>query len=744
MDEMDEIRSFFLEEAEELFENINKILIEAEQNQELSSDDIDNLFRDVHTLKGGSGSVELNYFAKYIHYLEDFMDILRKGKLIPTMSIINFIMEELDILTDIISQEYESRIDDENFNNQIKSLKEKIDKFINKKTIKHNLVENNFNLEDYNVEFSDIISALIKFLINANNNSFNNQEYVSEVFRQLHTLKGTSSFVGLEYFPKYLHDVETLLDQARNLEICYNENFNKALIKTMVTAEEIAYEEFNNSFDINKFNIKLKETQELFKLIKDECIVPNQNVSDLGFEIFDTPIKNDNTDLGFEIFDTPIEDDIKDANTDIGFEIFDTPVKNDNLEIVKKSTLDNNKKVKSKKPASSSSIRVGLEKIDFLMNRVGDLVITKSMLYKFLEDLAEKIDDPTIIDNLDRLDREIRELQEAVMSVRMVPMESIYSKLPKVIRDLAKKLNKKVDFIHEGDSVEIDKLMVEGLNDPLTHIIRNSLDHGIGLPEDRLKKGKKELGILKISAAQESGHIIITIEDDGAGINLDKVVNKALENGIIEEKDLQHMNDNDKAMLIFSAGLSTSDEISDVSGRGVGMDVVMNNISSLGGMINIETTKDKGSKIIILLPLTLAILDGLNILIGENQLIMPLNMIIESLQPSKEMIKKIGNNQKELLMLRDEFIPIIRLHKFFNIKSTYTEIDKGMLIVTKVANMKAALFVDDFLNQEQIVVKSLEKNYKTIDGIGAATIRGDGSIGLIIDVMNIIEKEKAI
>jgi len=405
--------------------------------------------------------------------------------------------------------------------------------------------------------------------------------------------------------------------------------------------------------------------------------------------------------------------------------------------IVKKT---NTKSIK--KSAASNSIRVGLDKIDFLMNRVGDLVITKSMLYKFLEDLSEKYNDPAIVDKLSRLDREIRELQEAVMSVRMIPMESVYAKLPKTIRDLAKKLDKKVDFIHHGDTVEIDKMMVEGLTDPLVHIIRNSLDHGIEKPSQRVKNGKAETGLLTITAAQESGHIIISIEDDGAGINLEKVTQKALENNAITEKEAEHMSDEDKAMLIFSAGLSTADAVSDVSGRGVGMDVVMNNITSLGGTISIETKQGKGSKFTILLPLTLAILDGLNVKIGKQELIMPLNMIVESLQPTASMIKKVGSDDKDILMLRNEFIPIIRLYDFFNLTPEFTDITQGMLIITKITNVKVAIFVDSFLNQEQIVVKSLEKNYKRIKGIGAATIRGDGGIGLILDVMSIIEEEK--
>lgn len=741
MDEMEEIRGFFLEEAEELFENISNILLESEKNGDLSEDDITRLFRDVHTLKGGSGSVELHLFAKYVHHLENFMDALRHGEITPTMEIINFLIDEQDNLENIIHEEIEGSLQNDIFEEQFNALLQKIEALNSpapdKEENRSTMIENRFNLEQYSEDFVDMYNTLLTTLMNGTEDDFSDTEYVAKIFRQLHTLKGSSSFLNLLYFPQYLHDVETLLDRAREQEVCYTKALNDAIIETMQISEEIAFEEFSDTFDLEDFKQKLEDMKLLYRSVKENCDASlEETTQDRGFELFNIPKEKE--EAGFEIFETPKKEEP-------AFEIFDAPKKNQETpktpEVQKK---ENKKNKKPRKPAGSNSIRVGLDKIDFLMNRVGDLVITKSMLYKFLQDLSQKIQDPSIIDRLSRLDREIRELQEAVMSVRMIPMESVYAKLPKVIRDLAKKLDKKVDFTHIGDSVEIDKLMVEGLTDPLTHIIRNSLDHGIETPEVRVAKGKKERGTITISAAQESGHIVIAIKDDGAGINTDKVVSKALENGIVSEKDVELMSDEDKAMLIFSAGLSTADEISDVSGRGVGMDVVMNNINSLGGSITVKSVKDKGSTITILLPLTLAILDGLNVLVGDKQLIMPLNMIVESLQPTQAMIKKIGDDQKEILMLRDEFIPIIRLHKFFNIASKYSDIEEGMLIVTRVANMKAAIFVDDFLNQEQIVVKSIEKNYKKIKGISAATIRGDGSIGLILDVMNIIENEKAI
>jgi two-component system chemotaxis sensor kinase CheA len=326
----------------------------------------------------------------------------------------------------------------------------------------------------------------------------------------------------------------------------------------------------------------------------------------------------------------------------------------------------------------------------------------------------------------------------------MVPMESIYSKFPKVVRDISKKLGKKVNFDHKGDSVEIDKAMIEGLTDPLMHIIRNSLDHGLETPEERVNSGKDETGTILIAAEQSNGQMIITIKDDGKGIDAERVAQKALENGQIDENQLRQMDNNEKAMLVFGAGVSTADQITDISGRGVGMDVVKTNINKLGGIIKLDTELGVGTTITIMLPLTLAILDGLDIAVGEVKYILPLSSIVESLQPTSEMIKKIGDGSQDLLMLREEFIPVVRLHKLFDITSKHTNLEEGMLIVVKSGNLKVALFIDEFLHQHQVVVKPLDKNFRSVEGIGAATVRGDGSIGLILDVMGIIEAQKKV
>ena len=400
------------------------------------------------------------------------------------------------------------------------------------------------------------------------------------------------------------------------------------------------------------------------------------------------------------------------------------------------------KEAATSKKAAASTIRVNLDKIDLLMNNVGDLVITNAMLTQYSTTIQENKVRTSVLERLELLERHIREMQDSIMSIRMVPMESIYSKFPKVVRDISKKLNKKIAFEHEGDTVEIDKAMIEGLTDPLMHIIRNSLDHGIEMPDERIASNKPETGTITIAAEQANGQMIITIKDDGKGIPADKVALKSLENGLIDQNQYDSMTDNEKAMLIFGAGVSTADSITDISGRGVGMDVVKTNITKLGGIIKLDTAIGVGTTITIMLPLTLAILDGLDIAVGDTKYILPLSSIVESLQPTADMIKKIGDGTQDLLMLREEFIPVVRLHQLFDIVPKHTKLEKGMLIVVKSGSLKIAMFIDEFLHQHQVVVKPLDKNFRSVEGVGAATVRGDGSIGLILDIMGIIEVQK--
>ncbi|NPA11693.1 MAG: chemotaxis protein CheA [Epsilonproteobacteria bacterium] len=789
---MDELKAAFLEEAEELFSGVEDILIRAEESGELDDDDINFLFRNIHTLKGGSGSVGFEKFVKIVHIFETFLDKLRNKEVKVNQEIVSFLVDSLSELQEILEAEVDDSIDDEEFEEKYNYIKQKIEEFSSFED----------KLDD-STEMLDLLSDLREILDNKN---------IDEIFRIIHTLKANAEVSGFHTLVKYIHTLEEFIYKIKEGEYKFTNKVLEFFRDEIDNLERLVDMEFNGEALDEGVVIGLKDR--IFKLIKniddeddgfelfdeeedagfelfDEESDTEKAAEDAGFELFDES-ENQSEDKGFELFDeadTKSEDkgfelfDEADSSEDKGFELFEdtkqqtkpapqtkkpAPSPEKTVSTAKPKETQNTKKEPekpkeqtsqpvAKKPekkekdkkkkslsslVASSSIRVNLEKIDILMNKVADLVITKSMIYQIadsVEDMFKKL----LYERLEILDRNIRELQESVMSIRMVPMESIYAKLPKIIRDISKKVGKKVKFQAYGGNVEIDKLMIEALMDPLTHILRNAIDHGIEPAEERVKAGKPPEGRITISATQESGQIIITIEDDGRGINLEKVVNKAIKNGLIDEEDAKKMSDEEKAMLIFSPGLSTAEKVTDLSGRGVGMDVVMNNITSIGGSIKVKTIPGKGTKFIIILPLTLAILDGLNIRVGKDRFIYPVNMIVESFQPSEDMIQKVSNHE-EVLMLRGEFIPVIRLYQFFGIEPDFTDITKGIVIVSKVEDNKYALFIDEFLNQEQIVVKSIEKNYKKVTGVSATTIKGDGSIGLILDIINIAKEYKKV
>ncbi|MFO6423152.1 chemotaxis protein CheA [Motilimonas sp. KMU-193] len=395
--------------------------------------------------------------------------------------------------------------------------------------------------------------------------------------------------------------------------------------------------------------------------------------------------------------------------------------------IVPASPVSNKKETPKVESAEASSIRVDITKIDSLVNLVGELVITQSMLNL----IGDEMHGPTaerLHSALSELERNTRELQEGIMSIRMLPMSFVFNRFPRVVRDLSKKLNKKIDLVIEGGQTEIDKGLIERLVDPLTHLVRNSLDHGIEKPEVRLAAGKDETGKLTLKAEQKGGNILISVSDDGGGLNRDRILAKAYENGIDVP---ENPSDQQVWQLIMSAGFSTAAEITDVSGRGVGMDVVKRNIESMGGRLEIESQAGVGSTFEIRLPLTLAILDGMSIAVGDQMFIIPLVNIIESVQPSESQLKQISNQQ--VLELRDAYWPIVKLYKVMEVEPQSTHSSEGILVLIETSKTRFALLVDDLIGQQQVVIKSLEQHYRRVPGVAGATIMGDGSVALIID-----------
>lgn len=384
--------------------------------------------------------------------------------------------------------------------------------------------------------------------------------------------------------------------------------------------------------------------------------------------------------------------------------------------------------------AESTSIRVGIEKVDQLINLVGELVITQAMIEQRVNAL-DPVDNEALINSVGQLTRNTRDLQESVMSIRMMPMDFVFSRFPRMVRDLAGKLGKKVEFVTSGATTELDKSLIERIVDPLTHLVRNSVDHGIEKPEVRREMGKPESGTLTLSAAHKGGSIVIEVTDDGGGLNRDKILAKAASNGLPVNES---MTDNEVFSLIFAPGFSTAEVVTDVSGRGVGMDVVKRNITSMGGNIEIRSALGYGTTISISLPLTLAILDGMSVSLGKSVYVVPLNLIVETLQPRAEDLKTV-TGEGLMVHVRGEYLPIIALHALFNHPTQITTPTDGVLLILEADGKKSALFVDRLVGQQQVVIKSLETNFKRIPGVSGATIMGDGSVALILDVPAIIQ-----
>ncbi len=382
----------------------------------------------------------------------------------------------------------------------------------------------------------------------------------------------------------------------------------------------------------------------------------------------------------------------------------------------------------------SSSIRVSIEKIDELMNTVGELVITQSMLGQLGTRLEGSIAEE-LRSGLAQLERNVRELQESVMRVRMLPISFVFSRFPRMVRDLSHRLNKEIELKMTGEHTELDKTVLEKIGDPLIHLVRNSVDHGIEKPEVRAQAGKSKVGTVHLDAYHKGGNITIEVKDDGGGMNKDRILAKARDRGLVAPTEV--LSDDQIYELIFAPGFSTADVATDISGRGVGMDVVRRNVKELGGSIEVTTELGKGSRFVITLPLTLAIVDGQSVAVGSETYIVPLTAIIESMQLKQSMVNLVAG-RGEVFRFRDEYLPVIRLHQMFGVPPRATELVEGLLMVVEGEGRRVGLFVDDLLGQQQVVIKSLETNYRRVEGVSGATILGDGSVALILDIPGII------
>ena len=385
----------------------------------------------------------------------------------------------------------------------------------------------------------------------------------------------------------------------------------------------------------------------------------------------------------------------------------------------------------------STTIRVDVKKVDQLINLVGELVITQAMLAQNSNGLDAAVYQQLLAGLVD-LDRNTRDLQESVMSIRMIPMSIVFSRFPRMLRDLANRLDKKVELVTLGESTELDKGLVEKITDPLTHLVRNSGDHGIELPAERIAKGKPAHGTITLSASHQGGSIVIEVRDDGRGLSREKIIRKGRERGM----DIpDHISDADVWLLIFAPGFSTAEVVTDVSGRGVGLDVVKRNIAALNGTVEVESTEGVGTKVSVRLPLTLAIMDGMSVGVGDEVYILPLSSVVESFQVNSDAVSTVAQGA-QLVKVRDEYMPVIALEKIFQVPRVDPEKRSTIMVVVEADGSRVALLVDELLGQHQVVVKNLESNYRKVPNVSGATILGDGSVALILDTGGLVRRAR--
>jgi two-component system, chemotaxis family, sensor kinase CheA len=583
-------------------------------------------------------------------------------------------------------------------------------------------------------------------------------EQLNTIFRAAHSVKGGSGIFGFDALGSVTHIMESLLDNVRQGKMAINTSMVdlflnsvdvlKSILNSYRTATEIDWDASAKickrleAVTDSKSPTK-KEENKGFGFFGDdfesgkplENAAPQAAESSYGFFGDPDPV------ITTTVVPATVAATTKETKDHFGFFDDAEPTANTSAPLVIKpptpitAVVTAPAKVKATESASaeSSSIRVDVIKVDQLINLVGEIVITQSMMNligKSIEgSLGEKFQSIA-----NELERNTREIQEAVMSIRMLPVSFVFNRFPRVVRDLSSKLGKSINLIIEGGDTELDKSLTEKLVDPLTHLVRNSIDHGIESGELRRERGKDETGRVVLKAVQQGGSIVISISDDGGGLNREKIIAKAREKNI---PMAENPADSEVWQLIFAPGFSTADQVTDVSGRGVGLDVVRRNVASLGGRIDIESVLGVGSTFTIRLPLTLAIVDGMCVSVGDQTFIIPLVSIVESMQPAQKDIKTlVGDDQ--LLLVRDQYWPILPLYKAMQIEPRFTEPHLGIAVLIEANKHRFALFVDGLVGQQQVVIKSLEQHYKRIQGVAGATIMGDGSVALILDVESLL------
>lgn len=676
--DLSQFHQIFFEESFEGLDVMESELLEMDLD-DVNEETVNTIFRAAHSIKGGAGTFGFMPISEFTHVVETLLDEIRSGQRTMKANYIDLFLQSVDCLRGMLSDMQGGNEPEAERPAQLRKEFEVI-----------------LNMAAAPTEDEDPSTAgdgqgwLIKMSPHRDLLLTGNEPF--RMFRELRDIVGDDCL-----------EVTSYCDDVPDF--------------SSLTPEECF---LKWDLKVTK-SVPLEDIKAVFEWVEDEC--------DLEYLSLDNTSDTEPSDA-----DNHIEDASSAASAEAVAEVEQTSVEATEIKATEVKAEKSAKPVK--KQAESSSIRVSIDKVDSLINMVGELVITQSML----GELGSNFDLGRLAklqEGLSQLEQNTRELQESVMKIRMMPISFAFSRFPRLVRDLGNQLDKKVNLVTLGEQTELDKTVMEKISDPLVHLVRNSMDHGLETTPERIAAGKKEEGTITLNAYHQGGNIVIEVADDGAGLNEEKILQKAVEKKLVPEKN--NLSPEEIHQLVFLPGFSTADAVSDISGRGVGMDVVRKNIQALNGTIEVRSQRHKGSTFIIRLPLTLAILDGQLVQVCNETYIFPLVSIVESIQISRSSLNRVTAGQY-VMQLRDEYIPIVCLDQVFGLREADDSSENLMLVVVEGDTEKIGIVVDDLLGQQQVVIKSLEQNYKKVSGISGATILGDGTVALIIDISSIDKK----
>ncbi len=706
----------FLDEVAEHLAVVEEGLLELEQHP-ADRDLLNKIFRSAHSIKGGAGMFGFNAVAQFTHKMETLLDLLRNGQKAVTPAIADLFLKSTDCLKTLIeSVKTGAAVDDE--------MVQRLTAELAAESAAGHQSSGGHSVDAKPIQPQASVShGQQTYLI-----TWTPPEWLFQ--RGLDPLQIIRELSNIGNLTEVVLDLSELPDLADiDPEKCY---LSWRMVLTTAKDAKLIEEVFEFVRVDSKLVIEEREVSSVGPISSSD----SNGARDTNDERRDGESKL----LGQILVESgmvsaAVLEDVLSQQKRVGEILVEQKaVTPQQLEQALQKQRQQETGAQTRK-ADTASIRVDTAKIDKLINLVGELVITQSML----SDLGSRFEIkqlPVLLERVAQLERNTREIQERVMGIRMLPIGTAFSRFPRLVRDLSAKAGKKIQLVLSGEETELDKTVIESIGDPLTHLVRNSADHGLEPPEERLDHNKPEVGTIRLNAFHEGGNICITVEDDGRGLNRDKILAKAVKQGMIGENE--KLTDDQIWLLIFRPGFSTAEKITDVSGRGVGMDVVKRNIETLGGTVSIKTVRGKGTTFVLKLPLTLAIIEGMTVRIGQETYIVPLLSILESIQPKEGSVKTVVG-KGELINVRGTYLPMIRLYEVFGLQSEHTVPTKAILLILETEEERVAVMVDEILGQQQVVIKSMEQNFRKVEGIAGATILGDGTIGFILDVRGLLE-----